>query len=125
VRLLIRRSDGSWAEPAISGHKSEDALQELLATSPDLLPGAETGLPMAVARDLPVSAGRIDLVGIDVEGELAFPRGFTEVDYVELTARLRDFASGGPFDPSLRPRISELLWQEVHDRSVAHLWVVL
>jgi hypothetical protein len=70
VRILIRRGEGSWAEPEITGHKSEDALQELLATSPDLLPGDETGLPMAVARELPVSAGRIDLVGVDVEGEL-------------------------------------------------------
>lgn len=70
MRLLIRRGEGSWAEPEISGHKSEDALQKLLATSPDLLPGDETGLPMAVARELPVSAGRIDLVGVDVEGEL-------------------------------------------------------
>lgn len=70
MKLLIRRGEGSWAEPAITGHKSEDALQELLATSPDLLPGDETGLPMAVARELPVSAGRIDLVGVDVEGEL-------------------------------------------------------
>jgi hypothetical protein len=70
LRLLIRRGAGPWAEPEISGHKSEDALQELLATSPDLLPGAETGLPLAVARELPVSAGRIDLVGVDVEGEV-------------------------------------------------------
>lgn len=70
MRLLIRRGDGPWVEPGISGHKSEDALQELLATSPDLLPGDETGLPLAVARELPVAAGRIDLVGVDVEGEL-------------------------------------------------------
>jgi hypothetical protein len=70
VRLLIRRGDGSWTEPEISGHKSEDDLQQLLATSPDLLPGDETGLPMAVARELPVATGRIDLVGVDVEGEL-------------------------------------------------------
>lgn len=70
MRLLIRRADGSWAEPEITGHKSEDDLQELLATSPDLLPGSETGLPMAVARELRVATGQIDVVGIDVEGEL-------------------------------------------------------
>lgn len=70
MRLLIRREGGPWTEPEISGHQSEDALQELLASSPDLLPGDETGLPLAVARELPVSAGRIDLVGVDVEGEL-------------------------------------------------------
>lgn len=70
MRLLIRRGSGPWAEPEISGHKSEDDLQQLLATSPDLLPGDETGLPMAVARELPVATGRIDLVGVDVKGEL-------------------------------------------------------
>ncbi len=70
MKLLIRRGAGSWTEPTINGHSSEDALQELLATSPDLLPGSETGLPMAVARELPVSSGRVDLVGVDVEGEL-------------------------------------------------------
>lgn len=70
MRVLIRRGDGSWAEPEITGHQSEADLQKLLATSPDLLPGNETGLPMAVARELPVAAGRIDLVGVDVEGEL-------------------------------------------------------
>jgi hypothetical protein len=70
VRVLIRRGDGSWNEPAITGHKSEDDLQILLATSPDLLPGAETGLPMAVAREFSVDPGRIDVVGVDVDGEL-------------------------------------------------------
>jgi hypothetical protein len=70
LRLLIRRADGSWAEPEITGHKSEDDLQGLLATSPDLLPGSETGLPMAVARELRVATGQIDVLGVDVEGEL-------------------------------------------------------
>jgi hypothetical protein len=70
VKLLIRRGGDSWAEPEITGHKSEDDLQQLLATSPDLLPGSETGLPMAVARELRVATGRIDVVGVDVEGEL-------------------------------------------------------
>jgi hypothetical protein len=70
MRLLIRRSGGSWAEPEIGGHKSEDDLQALLATSPDLLPGSETGLPMAVARELRVASGQIDVVGVDVEGEM-------------------------------------------------------
>jgi hypothetical protein len=70
LRLLIRRAKGSWAEPEITGHKSEDDLQELLATSPDLLPGSETGLPMAVVRELRVSTGQIDVVGVDVEGDL-------------------------------------------------------
>jgi hypothetical protein len=70
LRLLVRRGNGAWAEPEITGHKSEDELQHLLATSPDLLPGAETGLPMAVARELRVASGQIDIVGVDVEGDL-------------------------------------------------------
>lgn len=70
MKVLIRREDGSWAEPAVSGHQSEDALQQLLATAPDLLPGTETGLPLAVAREFPVSSGRIDILGVDVDGEI-------------------------------------------------------
>jgi hypothetical protein len=70
VRLLLRRGDGSWTEPEITGHKSEDELQALLATSPDLLPGSETGLAMAVARELRVATGQVDVVGVDVEGEV-------------------------------------------------------
>ena len=66
----MRRGEGRWAEPEIIGHQSEDALQQLLATAPDLLPGAETGLPLAVAREFPVSAGRIDILGVDVDGEI-------------------------------------------------------
>ena len=70
MKLLLRRGNGHWAEPEISGHQSEDALQQLLATAPDLLPGAETGLPLAVAREFPVATGRIDLLGVDVDGEI-------------------------------------------------------
>jgi len=70
MKLLVRRGNGHWTEPEISGHQNEDALQHLLATAPDLLPGAETGLPLAVARELQVSSGRIDIVGVDVDGEI-------------------------------------------------------
>jgi hypothetical protein len=70
LKVLVRRGDGHWAEPEITGHQNEDALQQLLATAPDLLPGAETGLPLAVAREFPVSSGRIDIVGVDVDGEI-------------------------------------------------------
>jgi hypothetical protein len=70
LKLLVRRSEGKWAEPEVIGHQSEDALQQLLATAPDLLPGAETGLPLAVAREFPVSAGRIDILGVDIDGEI-------------------------------------------------------
>jgi len=70
LKLLVRRGDGHWAEPEITGHQNEDALQQLLATAPDLLPGAETGLPLAIAREFPVSTGRIDILGVDVDGEI-------------------------------------------------------
>jgi hypothetical protein len=69
-RLRVAPQREAWAEPQIAGHKSEDELQALLATSPDLLPGSETGLPMAVARELSVAPGRIDVVGVDVDGQL-------------------------------------------------------
>jgi hypothetical protein len=70
MKVLLRHDDGSWKEPEITGHRSENDLQQLLATSPDLLPGSETGLPMAVARELRVATGHIDVTGVDVEGEL-------------------------------------------------------
>src|SRR5687768_14102388 len=71
MKLLVRRNgQGDWEEPKVLGHQNEADLQKLLATSPDLLPGDENGLPMAVARELRVSTGRIDLIGVNVEGDI-------------------------------------------------------
>jgi endonuclease NucS-like protein len=71
MKLLVRRNgQGDWIEPPVRGHQNEADLQKLLATSPDLVPGDENGLPMAVAREFQVSTGRIDLIGVNVEGDI-------------------------------------------------------
>ena len=66
--VLIRRSGESWRSPKVTAYSNEDALQSLVATSPQLLPGGAAAL--AVAREFPVAAGSIDLVGVDPDGEV-------------------------------------------------------
>lgn len=111
-------------EPEISGHQNEDALQHLLATAPDLLPGAETGLPLAVAREFPVSTGRIDILGVDVDGEitlceckLATNPGIRR----EVVGQLLEYASVlqgvglEEFAARFQARNGALLWDAVAD----------
>jgi hypothetical protein len=70
MTLLIRHGEEPWAEPEITGFKGEGDLQEILAASPNLLPGSETGLPMATVRELHLPPGHIDVLGVDAEGEI-------------------------------------------------------
>lgn len=68
--LLLRRDgEANWRAPAITAYPNEDALEQLLATSPDLLPGASAG-PMVVARQVQTGAGPADLVGVGIDGSL-------------------------------------------------------
>lgn len=68
--LLVRRDgDTKWHAPAVTAYSSEEALEELLAASPDLLPGASAG-PMVVARQVQTGAGPADLVGVGLDGSL-------------------------------------------------------
>src|SRR5690348_6201736 len=69
-RLLVRREGtGPWHAPAVTAYTSEDALEQLLAESPDLLPGASPER-LVVARQVQTGAGPADLVGVGLDGSL-------------------------------------------------------
>jgi hypothetical protein len=68
--MLIRRSgELTWREPATQGFVDERALQQLLETSPEVLPGA-AGSPLLVADEVQLPVGPIDLVGIALDGTI-------------------------------------------------------
>lgn len=66
--MLVRRPGGDWHEPEVSAYPSEAELQGMIAESPSLLPGVEG--PVAVARELGCAYGRIDVVGVDLGGQI-------------------------------------------------------
>lgn len=68
--ILVRAagSDDAWSDPETTAYSDEAHLQELLAMDPDRLPGVSSG---AVAvRELPTSAGPIDVCVIEPSGEV-------------------------------------------------------
>ena len=68
--MLIRRTgEATWREPAAQGFVDERALQQLLETSPEVLPGA-AGSPLLVANEVELPVGPIDLVGIATDGTI-------------------------------------------------------
>src|SRR5215212_8339546 len=68
--LLMRRvGQGAWHAPEVNAYPNEDALEQLLAASPDLLPRASSG-PMVVARQVQTGAGPADLIGIGLDGSV-------------------------------------------------------
>jgi hypothetical protein len=69
--ILIRHSgETGWRAPATTAYADERALQQLIAQSPNLIPGnVET--PMAVARELAIPAiGYVDVVGVMPGGDI-------------------------------------------------------
>ncbi len=69
--LLIRKKgDAAWHAPQVTAYSDEQALQTLIAQSPDLLPGT-AGQEMAVVTELAVPLiGYVDVVGVDPEGNI-------------------------------------------------------
>ena len=68
--MLIRGpGDSAWRAPAVTAYEDEAAIQALLAQSPELMPGA-AGKRFAVARELTLDAGYVDLVGITSDGDI-------------------------------------------------------
>jgi len=66
--MLLRRVDGGWSAPSLRNYGSEDDLQRLLASSPDLIPGAAR---TATAREFQVrGVGALDIICISAEGEI-------------------------------------------------------
>ena len=57
-----------WHEPEVGAYPSEGELQRMIAESPSLLPGVDG--PVAVASEFPCAFGRIDVVGVDLTGQI-------------------------------------------------------
>jgi hypothetical protein len=66
--MLIRRDGGGWREPSQTAYLDESELQELLAGSPDLIPGTDESL--VTVREFPVETGAVDLVGVSPAGQI-------------------------------------------------------
>jgi hypothetical protein len=128
--MLIRRAGESWKEPTVTSYSDEQKLQDLIAEAPHLLPGS-TG-PLAVVRELPVSSGFVDILGVDPVGQvviceckldanadsrrkvvgqlLAYAGAIWELDFEALESRFSDRA-GQPFLEAVR-EISGDDWDE-------------
>lgn len=68
--ILVRGADSTdpWSDPETTAYNNEAHLQELLARDPDRLPGVSTGA--RAVRELPTSAGPIDICVIEPSGEI-------------------------------------------------------
>ncbi len=58
-----------WRSPEISAYSNEDALEVLLAASPELLPGLAAS-PVVVARQVQTGVGPIDLIAVGLDGSI-------------------------------------------------------
>ena len=68
ARILIRKGDEPWREPAVQAYRDEGGLQDILTESPQLIPGVG---PIAVVAEFYVPGiGNADLVGVEPSGEI-------------------------------------------------------
>src|SRR4051794_35475938 len=68
--MLIRPlGSGTWRSPDVTRYPDEDAIQALLAQSPELVPGIGS-TRLAVAREVSLSAGYVDLVVVAPDGAI-------------------------------------------------------
>lgn len=68
--ILIRRDgESGWRDPDTAAYEDEAALQRLLESSPDLLPGF-VGTRLITAREVPTTYGPADLVVLDEAGNI-------------------------------------------------------
>ncbi len=64
--MLVRRSDGSWQQPAVAAYENEGELQALVAQSPELV-GA--GSAVVALREFALSeAGSLDVLLVELDG---------------------------------------------------------
>jgi hypothetical protein len=67
--LMRKQGDLAWHAPQVTAYTNEEALEALIAQSPDLLPGLSEAR-MVVVRQLTLPVGYVDMVGVDVDGEI-------------------------------------------------------
>ena len=76
MKILLRNSDQeNWQLVSSVSYINEKELQKLLGDSPDLIPvrdmREEAGQLVAVVRELSVSIGAIDILGVTADGDIA------------------------------------------------------
>lgn len=67
-RMLIRTPGSPWTAPDVVGYENENHLQEILAAQPGWIPGINE--PAVTARELPTTAGPIDVCIVGSDGGL-------------------------------------------------------
>jgi len=67
-RMLIRTPGSPWTAPEVVGYENENHLQEILAAQPGWIPGINE--PAVTARELPTTAGPIDVCIVGSDGGL-------------------------------------------------------
>jgi len=67
-RMLIRTPGSPWTAPEVVGYENENHLQEILAAQPGWIPGINE--PAMTARELPTTAGPIDVCIVGSDGGL-------------------------------------------------------
>lgn len=67
--LMRKQGDPAWHAPQVTAYTNEEALETLIAQSPHLLPGLAEA-EMVVVRQLTLSVGYVDMVGVDTNGEI-------------------------------------------------------
>ncbi|MFL5796392.1 MAG: hypothetical protein ACJ77A_00465 [Actinomycetota bacterium] len=68
--LVRRQGEKGWRDPEVTAYENEAALQALLESSPELLPGF-SGRRLVVAREHSTGYGPADLVAVDTDGNVA------------------------------------------------------
>ncbi|AMM22776.1 hypothetical protein AX769_21795 (plasmid) [Frondihabitans sp. PAMC 28766] len=92
--VLIRQGDGAWQAPGAASYEAEDALQDLLATHPQLVPGVPLG--SVACREFQTDAGRTDIVVVDPDGAITIVEcklGNNPQVRREIVGQLFDYAS--------------------------------
>ena len=92
--VLIRRGDGAWSAPAVSGYSQEAELQKILFDHPDLLPGVD-GRSRA-AREFESGVGPADVVVITDDGRLVVVEcklAYNRQARREIIGQVLDYAS--------------------------------
>src|SRR4051812_39095814 len=68
--MLIRKAGTpAWRSPDVTAYADEASIQALLAQAPDLVPGVGKA-GMAVAREVALAAGYVDLLGVAPDGTI-------------------------------------------------------
>jgi len=67
--ILINRDSQGWRSPSRRTVTDEAELQQILTSSPELLPGPED-VPLIAASEFPVISGRVDIVAVAADGTI-------------------------------------------------------